>query len=184
MSQLMITGLTTSWTMNVIAFSSPVNAQINSAQTRTLAVHFPIKMAQPDLQLDVQFFSQNDFQNFQLFVRNHQQQLSSNPAALITLFWPDKSMLNYTGYIPKFEAGAARANYAPRARFSISLVNSFITAQTDLASVAANWQAIFGGIGLPNGVLSAANLIAQPTQELMSVATTIDQTVGILTGSG
>lgn len=184
MSQLIITGLTSSWAMNVIDYSSPIFGQINSAQTHGLAVHFPIKMAQPDLVLNVQFNNQLNFQNFGLFVRNHQQQLASNAAALLTFNWPQRSILNFTGFIPHFQAGGARANYAPRARIAVSLVKSFITGQTDIASVAANWQAIYGGIGLPHGVLTAANVVAQDGTTISQAATTIQNTVGILTGSG
>lgn len=153
-SFLTITGQSTQWTMNVVAFSSPIYGQINSVQTKSLAVHFPIKMAMPDMSIDVQFYNQTDFQNFQAFARNHQQQLSTNSTALLTFNWPERGIYNYTGFIPKMQAGGARANYAPRARIEVTWVDSMITARTDLASVAANWRSIYGGIGMPNGVLA------------------------------
>lgn len=153
-SFLTITGQSIQWRMNVVAFSSPIYGQINTSQTKSLAVHFPIKLAMPDMSMDVQFSSQDTFQAFQAFVRNHQQQLSTNSTALLTFNWPQRSIVNWTGFIPKMTAGGARANYAPRARIGVSWVSSLVTARTDLASVAANWRTIYGGIGMPNGMLA------------------------------
>lgn len=153
MSHLTITGRSTTWSMNVVAFSSPIYGQINSTQTKSMAVHFPIKYAQPVLQIDVQFANEREFQAFQAFVRNHQQQINYNSAALLTLNWPQRGIYNYTGFIPKCVAGGMRANYAPRARLEIKLVDSFVTKRTDLASVAANWNSIYGGFGSSGGVL-------------------------------
>lgn len=172
---LIITGQSTSYAMNVIAFSSPIYGQINTAQTKSLAVHFPIKMSQPVLQFDVQFSSEQTYQAFQAFVRNHQQQLSTNATALLTFTWPVRAILNFTGFISQFQAGGKRFNPAPRARFVVNLVDSYITARTNMASLAANWRSIYGGIGLPNGVL-AAPTAAQQQQNITS------QGINLLTG--
>jgi hypothetical protein len=160
MSQLTITGQSTVHNLNVIAFQSPVYGQINSVQTKTEAVHFPIKLAQPSMQLDVQFANETDFETFQKFVRNHQTQLSSNSSALLTLNWPERSIINNTGFIPSFKAGGMRWNVAPRARFEIALITSMASGQTDLASTAANWQAIYGGLG---GIFGGISELAPPT---------------------
>lgn len=183
MTQMTITGQSTIWTLNVISYQSPIYGQINSAQTKTMAVHFPIKMAQPDLQVTVQFKTQGEFQGFQQFVRNNQQQISMNPAALLTFNFPARAMYNWSGFIPELQAGGARANYAPVARFNVVLVNSYVTQQTDLASTANAWQSIFGGLGGSGGVLTAGNLIAQPVQSAINIATQINSTVGILSGT-
>jgi hypothetical protein len=158
MSQLIITSLTQSFTMNVTGFDSPMYATISSAQTNTLAVYFPIKMSQPDLAFDVVFASQTDFMNFQNFVRNHQQAALLSMAPVI-LNWPARNITNFTGVIQKFQAGGMRGQYAPTARFTVSLFQSMVSTRTTVASVANPWMTVYG-MGLADGVLgqpSAAN---------------------------
>jgi hypothetical protein len=167
MSRLTITGRSTTWTMNVVGFSSPIYGQINSSQTKGLAVHFPIKYAQPTFQIDVQFANEIEFQAFQAFVRNHQQQVNYNSTALLTLNWPQRGIYNHTGFIPKCQAGGMRANYAPRARIEINLVDSFVSRRTDLASVAANWNSIWGGFGSSGGILAFPSA-AEQQQNIIS----------------
>jgi hypothetical protein len=155
MSRITVSGQGQVYSLNVISFSSPIFAQVNSVQTKTLAVHFPIKMAQPSLNINVQFANETDFQVFQNFVRNHQQQVVQDATTLLTFNWPDRSIINNTGVIPRFKAGGMRANYAPMANFEIYLVDSITSARTDIASLAANWNSIYGGLGGGGGVLQA-----------------------------
>lgn len=181
--KLLISGQSTTWEMNVIAFSAPVYGQINTAQTASEAVHFPIKMSQPGLQLDVQFRNEIEFQNFQTFVRNHQKQISTIPSALLTLSWPSRYINNFTGFITKFEAGGMRANYTPRSRFVVTLVDSYVTSRTEMASIAANWQSIYGGIGLPNGVLAPPTVAQLQLGAITLPIPTANNSPGVVTGS-
>lgn len=182
-SQLVITGRSTSWALNVVGFTSPMYGQINSSQTKGLAVHFPIKYAQPVLQIDVQFSNELEFQAFQAFVRNHQQQANYDSTALLTLNWPQRSMYNFTGFIPKCIAGGMRANYAPRARLEINLVNSFMSQRTDFASLAANWRSIYGGFGSSGGILAPPSA-AEQQQNLVTQGQNLltGQFIGFLPG--
>lgn len=197
MSQLVITSITQQFTMNVTGFDSPLYASISSAQTNTLAVYFPVKMSQPDLQFDVQFASVTDFQNFQLFVRNHQQTalVGTTP---VTLNWPERNINNFTGVIQKFQSGGARALYAPTARFTVSLFDSTVSTRTLVASIANPWMTVYG-LGLADGVLGqpsaanaalALNSIGQATLNLFGAATNslagnsiANATQSILTGT-
>lgn len=155
MSRLIISSITRQFTMNVTAFSTPIYGTISSAQTRTAAVHFPIKITQPEIQLDVIFDSEPAFEDFQRFVRNHQQMTLQN-TSLLTLTWPQRNIFNWTGVIRQFQAGGARFNYTPRARFVVDLIDSAVSARTDFASVASSWEAIYGGFGLSGSVLGPA----------------------------
>ena len=146
MSRLTITTSGREFKMNVTAFSSQVYGSISSAQTRTVAVHFPMKISQPDIQFDVVFSSQKEYEDFQKFVRQHQQQ-ALHTSRLLTLNWPERNIFGWTGVIKQFRAGGERFVYAPRARFVVDLVNSMVSARTDLASMATPWQTIFGGFG-------------------------------------
>lgn len=146
MSRMTISALGREYKMNVTAFSSQVYGSINSAQTRRSQVHFPMKISQPDIQFDVIFPSQKDYEDFQKFVRNHQQQ-TLNTTRLLTLNWPERNIFGWTGMIKQFRAGGERFTYAPRARFVVDLVNSMVSARTDLASSAAPWGTIYGGFG-------------------------------------
>lgn len=157
MSQLIIGSLSTSFSLNVVSFASPMYEETSSAQTRNLAVHFPIKMAQPSLTLDVVFSSELEFENFQRFIRNHQQQAVAS-TQLLTLIWPERGINNWTGVCKQFQGGGMRFNPMPRARIEIDLVDSMVSSRTEIASVAMNWKAIYGGIGLPDGALDEASL--------------------------
>lgn len=157
MSQLIIGSISTTFALNVVSFSSPMYEETSSAQTKTMAVHFPIKMAQPSLQLDVVFSSELEYENFQRFIRNHQQQAVAN-TQLLTLIWPERSINNWTGVCKSFVGGGMRFNPMPHARLEIDLVGSMVSSRTEIASVAMNWRAIYGGIGLPDGVLDEASL--------------------------
>lgn len=184
MSHLLITGQSTTWSMNVLGFSSPVYGQINTAQTHTLAVHFPIKLSQPALQMDLVFRGEPEFEAFQRFVRNHQQQLSQDSSALLTFNWPERSINNFTGYITSCKAGGQRANYAPHLRIVVELVNSFVTQRTDYASFAANWRSIYGGFGSANGVL-AMPTAAEQQQNIINLGQSLitGQFVSVVGGS-
>lgn len=150
MSRLTLSSPTTTIQLNVVAFSSPIYQAIASSQTRTRAVHFPIKISQPDIKFTVVFRSEQTFQNFQGFVRAHQQNLLG-VQQLLTLNWPERNIDNWTGIIAKIQAGGERRNYVPRVDFTVDLVDSFVSTRTELASRAASWQAIYGGFGLVPG---------------------------------
>lgn len=154
MSHLVISSSTQEISMNVLAFASPLYASISSAQTRTKAVHFPIRVTQPDIEFTVIFSSEKKFEEFGRFVRVHQHNSLGVPS-LLTLNWPQRNIVNWTGFIEKFQAGGARRNYTPRATFQVTLITSMVSSRTEIASLASPWQAIYGGIGLgPDAVLS------------------------------
>lgn len=152
MSRLKISGTDRDFDMNVTAFTSPVYGSISSAQTRTKAIHFPTKISQPEIQFDVIFSSETNFEDFQKFVRNHQQH-SLATASLLTLWWPERNIFNWTGVISQFQAGGARINYTPRARFTVDLVDSMVSARTSLASWSTGWRSIYGAFGPVDAVL-------------------------------
>lgn len=147
MSQLQLLTNSGQFSLNVTAFKSPIYQQIQSAQTKTMEVHFPIKMVQPSIEFQVIFASEEEWETFQRAVRNHQQQAVSK-ATLVTMNWPERSINNWTGYIRRIEAGGQRFNFAPETTVSIDLVDSYVSQRQDYGSIAANWTAIFG-LGIP-----------------------------------
>lgn len=157
MSQLTVGSVTQTFSLNVVNFQSPLYETIQSAQTKTQEVHFPIKMSQPGLSLDLQFSSELEYENFQRFVRNHQQQAIAN-GQLLTFSWPERGINNWTGVVKHFEAGGKRFNPMPTGRVEVTLVDSMVSSRTEIASVAMNWRAIYGGIGLPDGALDENSL--------------------------
>lgn len=160
MSHLYLAMGTRGFKLNVISFSSPIFGSMSSAQTREMAVHFPIKSIQPELNLEVQFRSEEDYEDFQRFVRGHQQRalFNPNPTNVVWLNWPERNIDNWTGVIKAFRAGGERFVFAPRASFIVDLIDSMVSARTDLSSIASSPNAIWGeGMG-PGAVL------APPTQ--------------------
>lgn len=138
--------------MNVLEFSSPTYQTIASAQTKTKAVHFPIKVNQPDVHFSVIFSSEADFERFQMAIRYHQQ-LALGTNRLLTLSWPERDINNWTGVVKTFKAGGARRNYAPRAELVVQLVDSLASERVEFASVGTPWQTVYGGIGMVDAVL-------------------------------
>mgnify|MGYP003420295537 FL=1 len=160
MSFLYLAMGTRGYKLNVLSFSSPVFGTMSSVQTRYMEMHFPIKSIQPEIKLDVQFASEEEYENFQRFVRGHQQRALFNPNVgnVIWLNWPERGIDNWTGVIKAFRAGGERRVFAPRASFIVDLIDSMVSSRTDVASLASSWRAIYGeGMG-PGAVL------APPTQ--------------------
>jgi hypothetical protein len=157
MSYLTLTGVGQTWQLNVVSFNSPINGQIDTAQVNTMAVHFPIKVVQPTLDLSVQFFSESDYNSFQVFVRAHQQQVLAAPSArtLVTLSWPERNIIAWSGVIKEFKAGGMRANFAPRASFTIDTAQNMVsTVNWTLGSTGSVFSTIFGAGSGINAVLN------------------------------
>lgn len=177
MSKMTLSTADRQYNLNVLSFSSPLFGTISSAQTRYQEQHFPIKALQPDISLDVIFSNEQDYENFQRFVRNHQLDAQAN-ANLVTLNWPERNIDNYTGLIKQFRAGGMRYNFAPRASFQVDLVNSSVSTRTEVSAISTLFTDILG-IGTSTGVLATPT----PSQEnyfnnLLNIGT------NILTGSG
>lgn len=151
MSRLLISTSSAAWQMNVLSFSSPIYGTVTSAQTKKMAMHFPIKYTMPEIQFSVVFRSEKEFEDFQQFVRAHQQDASAN-ANLVTLYWPQFDITNWTGVIKSFRCGGMRRNYAPKASFTVDLVDSLASSRTDAASLGVDPATIYGA-GMPDGVL-------------------------------
>lgn len=147
MSQLqMLTNNFGNFNLNVLSFSSPMSSNINGVQTKQNKRWYPVKAGQPDLQLDVQFVSEKDYETFQDFVRSSQKWALNvdTGAPMVYLNWPERNINNWSGIIKDFQSGGQRANPAPRARFSIELVDSFMSEYTDQGSIGAIYRASYG----------------------------------------
>lgn len=139
--------------MNVIAFSSPIFGSIGGAQTKRAMQWYPIKANQPEIQFDVQFASEMDYEKFWKFVRESQQLSlnagggSGNPLnEMVRLNWPERNINNWSGLITEFEAGGQRANPVPQAQFTVFLFDSFVSRYTEIATFPANFYNSFGYI--------------------------------------
>lgn len=160
MSKLFLANNMANWQLNVVSFSSPLFGMLTSVQTKKMAHHYPIKCSQPEIQFTVQFSNEKDFEDFQRFVRAHQQNVMTvRRPPMIWLNWPERDINNWTGVIRSVRAGGMRANFAPRMQFVVDLVDSMLSHRTELASIGTPWQAIYGeGMGADSvlGLPSAA----------------------------
>ena len=148
MSQLQIaTNNFGNFRLNVLSFSSPIFGSINGVQTKRTMRWYPIKANQPEIQFDVQFIDERDYETFQKLVRNSQVwSLTAPPEAprpMVNLNWPERNINNWSGLITKFQAGGMRANPAPRASFTVYLFDSFISQYSELASIAPTFTQYF-----------------------------------------
>lgn len=160
-----------SWKLNVTSFNTTLFSQISSVQTRIMQQHFPVKAQQPAVEFQVVFGSEKDFESFWKFVRSHHQaalaDFSKRPE--VTLWWPEREIKNWTGFITEFRAGGARRNPAPHARLSVDLVDSMFSVRTDLASSVPNWIQV-AGYGSPDGMFSLPSLIGEGIADILGMA--------------
>lgn len=148
MSQLRIyDGTSREFKLNVTQFRSPMSASINSAQTKTMLQHFPIRSGQPDINFTVQYESLDAKHSFESFVRKHQQEadrMSNTDPKSVTLWWPERNIENWTGYIVAYTVIERRFETAARATFGVSLIDSMMSERTTLASRSVDVWKILG----------------------------------------
>lgn len=152
--------------LNVTQFRSPMTASINSVQTRKMLQHFPIRSGHPDINFTCQFRSQDDKHVFQAFVRDHQLNAQTDENGMVTLFWPERNIENWTGYIVEFAVAERRFEYAPRVTFGVSLIDSLMSERTTVSSFGAHWSSIWGPQIPPYqgpGPLDVDNMLKPPT---------------------
>lgn len=141
MSQLQIlTNNFGNFRLNVIAFSSPIFGSINGTQTKKQMQWYPIKSNQPEIEFEVQFASEKDYETFQEFVQNSQKWSLNAPRPMVHLNWPERNINNWSGIITQFEAGGRRADPAPKAKFTVYLFDNFIAQYTEMASLAPTFS--------------------------------------------
>jgi hypothetical protein len=147
-SQLVLTGYDgREFKLNVVQFRSPMSSQITSVQTHTMLQHFPIRCGQPDIQFTVQFPNLDLKHRFQNFVREHQVkalEVTENYGGHVTLFWPQRNIVGYTGFITNFKVIERRFEYAPMVTFGVDLVDSLMSTRTQVSSTAPGFPAVYG----------------------------------------
>lgn len=176
MSKLVIRsrGLGRSFELNCLQFSAPIVASIGSQQTRTMMRHFPVKVNQSSADFLVQFANEKDFEDFQKFIRNtHKQAQINDRNPGVNLWWPERGIENWTGVIRNFRAGGMRANYSPRANFTVDLIDSSVALRSFISSLATDWMAI-AGKGSPAGMLELPTL-AENLLDIQMFGQTIQQ---------
>jgi len=139
--------------LNVTQFRSPMSASINSVQTRRMAVHFPIRAGQPDIQFTVHFPSIDAKHKFQNFVREHQLNTLSDRYSsasvsdgAITMNWPERDIKDWTGYIVTMPIREARFEYAPRVTFGVALMDSMMSERTYNTSRGSSFWSVVGQV--------------------------------------
>lgn len=133
--------------LNVTQFRSPMSASITTAQTKTMLQHFPIRCGQPDIQFTVMFRGQQEKHDFQSFVREHQvSALTETDTHVrdVNLLWPERNIMNWTGYISTYKVDERRYLTAQSVTFGVDLVNSLLSTRTTISSRGTPWQRVAG----------------------------------------
>ena len=131
--------------LDVTQFRSTMSASVNSVQTKTMMHHFPIRCGQPDIEFTVQFRSIDAQHEFQAFVRDHQRNTQkSQTKGMVTLFWPERNIDNWTGYIVSMPVRESRFEYAPKVTFGVMLIASLMSTLTTGSSRGASFWNIAG----------------------------------------
>ncbi len=173
--------------LSVTQFRSPMSASINSVQVRSMMHHFPIRAGQPDIQFTVQFASQDDKHEFQDFVRDHQRNTqkasyTGNGDGTVTLFWPERNIENWTGYITTMPVSESRFIYAPKVTFGVALVDSLLSERTvDFSRGNSFWTV--AGSQIPQFIMdvfaveSLFRLPNNPSSQVIQEVMGVDQSV-------
>lgn len=191
MSQLLLKGHNGArFKLNVTQFRSPMSASITSAQTRKMMHHFPIRAGQPDIQFTVHFRSIDDHHKFRDFVREHQLNTHSvnynTREGMVTLLWPERDIINWTGYITSMPGRDVRFEYAPKITFGVSLVDSLLSERTiDYSRGNGFWNV--AGPQIPSYILDAFDVEslfqlpslpnAQVIEEVLGVTQSVAETI-------
>lgn len=130
--------------LNVTQFQSTMSSQINTVQVRKMLHHFPIRCGQPDISFTVHYPSMDDKHEFEAFVRKHQLSARDDNNAEVRLWWPERNISNWTGYIVTYRVAERRFQSAPQATFGVSLVNSLMSTKTTLATRGIDVAKILG----------------------------------------
>jgi len=144
--------------LNCTSFSTTLFSKMSSAQTKTMQQHFPVKAEQPEVTFDIWFTSEDEFEDFQRFVRRHQlAALHASPNPEVALWWPERDITDWTGIIKNFRAGGARFNPAPKARLTVDLIDSVYSRGTGTSSIGASIWGV-AGYGSQSGILQLPDI--------------------------
>jgi len=170
MSRLLIKGpLGQRFVMNVLQFRAPMSAQIDSAQTKDMLQHFPIRAGQPDIQFTVKFASLDEKTRFEAFVRKHQVAAHNDGDKKIHLMWPQRNIINWSGFICEYKVAVRRFDYAPQVTFGVALVDSMLSRLTIVSSVGTPFSRVYGPqvpdiiTPLLDGLLQLPSMFAPPS---------------------
>lgn len=145
MSQLKLRGMGQTFELNVYQFSAPMSTMMTSIQVQAMLHHHPIRVDQPDLMLAVVFSTSEEKSKFNDFVRAHQMNaLMDTRSPEVSLSWPQRDIINWSGFIVNYQAGAARFSVAPRVQFGIKLVDSMISDKTRIGSIGSGYRDVLG----------------------------------------
>lgn len=132
--------------LNVLQFQSPLYQNISSVQTQSKQIHFPYKANQQQVSFLVQFSNERDYEAFQNFVRKHHLTMigDTDKVKEVNFWWPEREFNNFTGFIKDLLAGGERFNPAPKASFTVELVDSFISRKTTISSFGSPYEMLYG----------------------------------------
>lgn len=123
--------------VRVTDFESPLTGTMASAQTKEQIHHYPIRADQQSLRMSLVFRSTEEWSRFQDFVRaSHMWAVRTVENPEVTIYWPERGMVNWTGLITALRAGDQRFNHAPKAQIEFLLVDSMLSQKT--------WSSSFG----------------------------------------
>ena len=132
--------------MYVISFSGGLYGSVSSLQTKTIQQHFPVRANQPELQFTVVFKNEDEYEKFQKFIqKQHKDCLKATPTSNVgvQIWWPEREMDNWSGIITEFEGGGRKQNWAPRSKFTVQLVDSWVSRKTSISSYGADFSSVY-----------------------------------------
>lgn len=143
MMRMYCAGAGTLW-VNVTSFSTSLDGQVVSSQTKQALHHYPRKSTQPSVTFQIACRGTDEFMALQTFVRRHQKYALTSPRyPEIMLWWPQRGIRDWSGIVKRIEAGDRRFNTVPKVSLSFDLVDSLLSKKTWWSSVAQNFDQFF-----------------------------------------
>lgn len=136
-------GAGTLW-VKVISFNSSLEGTITPSQTKQALHHYPRRAAHQNVSFQVVCRDSKELSDLQGFVRRHHKYALTSPAnPEVVLWWPQRGIHDWSGIIKRIEAGDKRFNVAPKASFTVELVDSLLSKKTWWSSVADDFSKFF-----------------------------------------
>ena len=141
--------------LHVTSFSTPLQGQISTSQTKKAQHHYPRKAGQQKLMLQCVFPSTQNYMDFQKFVRtSHTNAIGTTSNPELSIWWPERGMEGWSGVVTSIEAGDERFNHVPKAQVDMLLVDSLLSQKTFASSYGGAFAQFFDNdIGNPSDII-------------------------------
>jgi hypothetical protein len=145
-----LSGQSGSIQLPVVSFTYGLTSMMEEAQLHQGVQYYPIKVVQDDFTFTVQFQSEQAYRQAQDFIERSTKQLTTQQftgtqvtSGYLHFSWPELN-IDYQGFIKQSPMGAKKWDYAPKATYTMILIQDSIYTPTYNASDVPAFNSIYG----------------------------------------